>query len=78
MKKITPTMWSVFELFYKTLKETAIDFMEEALPALDNYLSFGKDVFCQNAYMQEMILDIVNSVRDPFLVFKGSLIHVDF
>jgi hypothetical protein len=27
-KRVTPTMWSVFELIYKAFKESGIDFMD--------------------------------------------------
>ncbi|KAG9068719.1 hypothetical protein KI688_011002 [Linnemannia hyalina] len=61
-KAISANMWGVFELIYKTFKESALDFMEEMLPSLDNYISYGKDVFSTNENVQHIIYDIIESV----------------
>ncbi|KAF8941533.1 hypothetical protein BGZ58_006936 [Dissophora ornata] len=61
-KAISPNMWGVFELIYKTFKESALDFMEEMFPSLDNYVSYGKDVVSTNENVQHMIYDIIETV----------------
>ncbi|KAI8969324.1 armadillo-type protein [Mycotypha africana] len=61
-KRVTPTMWSVFELIYKAFKDSGIDYMEEMLPPLDNYISYGKDVFVANEQVQRMMFDIIDTV----------------
>ncbi|KAG0361643.1 hypothetical protein BG005_007650 [Podila minutissima] len=61
-KSISVNMWGILELIYKTFKESAVDFMEEMLPSLDNYISYGKEVFCQNENLQHMIYDIIETV----------------
>ncbi|KAI8603528.1 armadillo-type protein [Dissophora ornata] len=61
-KAISANMWGVFELIYKTFKESALDFMEEMLPSLDNYISYGKEVFCSNEKAQHSIYDIIETV----------------
>ncbi|KAI1302858.1 hypothetical protein EDD11_005462 [Mortierella claussenii] len=61
-KAISANMWGVFELIYKTFKESALDFMEEMLPSLDNYVSYGKEVVSTNENVQHMIYDIVETV----------------
>ncbi|KAF9147435.1 hypothetical protein BG015_010946 [Linnemannia schmuckeri] len=61
-KAISANMWGVFELIYKTFKESALDFMEEMLPSLDNYISYGKDVFSTNENVQHIVYDIIESV----------------
>ncbi|KAI9486221.1 MAG: armadillo-type protein [Benjaminiella poitrasii] len=61
-KRVTPTMWSVFELIYGAFKDSGIDYMEEMLPPLDNYISYGKDVFVSNEHVQRMMYDIVDTV----------------
>jgi hypothetical protein len=61
-KRVTPTMWSVFELIYKAFKDSGIDYMEEMLPPLDNYISYGKDVFTSNEQVQQMMFDIIDTV----------------
>lgn len=61
-KRVTPTMWGVFELIYHAFKDSGIDYMEEMLPPLDNYISYGKDVFIQNSQVQHMMFDIIDTV----------------
>ncbi|KAI7906287.1 armadillo-type protein [Cokeromyces recurvatus] len=61
-KRVTPTMWSVFELIYAAFKDSGIDYMEEMLPPLDNYISYGKDVFVSNEHVQHMMFDIIDTV----------------
>ncbi|KAG0306184.1 hypothetical protein BGZ98_002842 [Dissophora globulifera] len=61
-KAISTNMWGVFELIYKTFKDSALDFMEEMLPSLDNYISYGKEVFCTNENVQHSIYDIIETV----------------
>ncbi|KAI9256941.1 putative nonsense-mediated mRNA decay protein [Sporodiniella umbellata] len=61
-KKVSPTMWSVFELIYGAFKDSGIDYMEEMLSPLENYISYGNDVFRQNAQVQHMVFDIIDTV----------------
>ncbi|KAJ3557178.1 hypothetical protein NM688_g1613 [Phlebia brevispora] len=58
MRAISPTMWPVFELTYKLFKSDAVDFLDEMLPSLDNFVSFGSDVFKARADYRQMALDI--------------------
>ncbi|KAI8097286.1 armadillo-type protein [Halteromyces radiatus] len=60
-KRVTPTMWGVFELIYKALKDTTVDFMA-VLPPLDNYISYGRDVFIAHENFQQMMFDIIQMV----------------
>ncbi|ORZ05818.1 armadillo-type protein [Absidia repens] len=61
-KRVTPTMWSVFELIYKAFKDSAIDFMDAVLPPLDNYISYGRDIFVAHDNFKQMMFDIIQSV----------------
>ncbi|KAI8359819.1 armadillo-type protein [Blakeslea trispora] len=61
-KRVTPTMWSVFEMIYAAFKDSGIDYMEEMLPPLDNYISYGKDVFVSNEHVQRLMFDIIDTV----------------
>lgn len=61
-KRVTPTMWGVFELIYRAFKDSGIDFMNEMLPALDNFVSYGKDVFVANDQVKQMMFDIIETV----------------
>ncbi|KII90665.1 hypothetical protein PLICRDRAFT_52383 [Plicaturopsis crispa FD-325 SS-3] len=58
LHSISPNMWPVFELTYKLFKSEAIDFLDEMLPSLDNFVSYGTDVFKTRADYRQMVLDI--------------------
>ncbi|KAL4081168.1 armadillo-type protein [Scleroderma citrinum] len=55
---ISPNMWPVFELTYGLFKSDAVDFLEEMLPALDNFLSYGADIFKARRDYRDMTFDI--------------------
>ncbi|KAI8100099.1 armadillo-type protein [Halteromyces radiatus] len=61
-KRVTPTMWGVFDLIYESFKDCGIDYMDEMLPPLDNYISYGRDVFVSNENIQRMMFDIIDTV----------------
>lgn len=62
-KSISPTMWQAFELIHKTFKAGAELYLEDMLPALDNFVSYGTDMLIQNpAYLRA----IVSMVEDIF------------
>ncbi|KAL6303891.1 ARM repeat-containing protein [Sparassis latifolia] len=58
LRSVSPSMWPVFELTYKTFKAEAIDFLDEMLPSLDNFVSFGIDVFKARPDYRQMVLDV--------------------
>ncbi|KAF8600420.1 ARM repeat-containing protein [Ceratobasidium sp. AG-I] len=58
LREIPPQMWAVFDAMYKSFKGPSVDFLEEMLPSLDNFICFGKDTFAQRPDYRSMILDI--------------------
>jgi hypothetical protein len=62
-KSISPTMWQAFELIHKTFKAGAELYLEDMLPALDNYVSYGSDMLVQN---QAYLAAVVGMVEDIF------------
>ncbi|KAJ7214009.1 armadillo-type protein [Mycena pura] len=58
LRAIAPNLWPVFELTYKLFKSDAVDFLEEMLPSLDNFVSYGSDVIKARPEYQQMLLDI--------------------
>ncbi|RMZ83939.1 hypothetical protein DV736_g6607, partial [Chaetothyriales sp. CBS 134916] len=42
-KAISDTMWQAFELMHKTFKDGAELYLEDMLPALENFVSYGQD-----------------------------------
>ena len=62
LKYVTPTMWSLFELLYTTIRNSAMDSLEEVLPALDNYISYGASTISSTPAVQDMIFDLIQTV----------------
>jgi hypothetical protein len=74
LRSISPQMWPIFEKTYELFKSDAIDFLDgiylnfgcklrihgltEMLPALDNFLSYGKDVFISRPDYVQKVLEI--------------------
>ncbi|KDR83035.1 hypothetical protein GALMADRAFT_238799 [Galerina marginata CBS 339.88] len=58
LKSISPSLWPVFELTYRLFKHEAVDFLEEMLPSLDNFLSYGSDVIKARPDYKQMLVDI--------------------
>jgi hypothetical protein len=62
-KTISASMWQAFELIHKTFKAGAELYLEDMLPALDNYVAYGSDMLVQNpAYLNA----VVGMVQDIF------------
>ncbi|KAK6532235.1 hypothetical protein TWF281_006427 [Arthrobotrys megalospora] len=61
-KAISPTMWMIFGLIHSTFKDKAEFYVEEMLPALDNYVTYGADVMKQNPAYLEAIYDIIQTI----------------
>ncbi|OQD81808.1 hypothetical protein PENANT_c025G09340 [Penicillium antarcticum] len=62
-KTISASMWQAFELIHKTFKAGAELYLEDMLPALDNYVAYGSEMLVQNpAYLNA----VVGMVQDIF------------
>ncbi|KAI2086558.1 Nonsense-mediated mRNA decay protein 5 [Ophidiomyces ophidiicola] len=62
-KSISPTMWQAFILVHKTFKTGAELYLEDMLPALDNYVTYGTSMLIENP---EYLAAIVSMVEDIF------------
>ncbi|KAJ1730561.1 Nonsense-mediated mRNA decay protein 5 [Coemansia biformis] len=62
VKTVSPNAWSLFGAIYDCFKSDGIDFIEEMLPSLDNYVSYGMDVVAANSDMQARLYDVVETV----------------
>src|SRR5690606_33644837 len=56
-KSISPTMWSILELVHQAFKSRADIYVEDMLPALDNYIRYGSNMFKQNENYFAAIID---------------------
>ena len=61
-KVISPTMWQAFELIHQTFKSGAELYLEDMLPALENFVNYGwKDLMGNRAYL-DAIADMVRTI----------------
>ncbi|KAK0723723.1 armadillo-type protein [Apiosordaria backusii] len=63
-KQISPTMWQAFELVHATFKSGAELYLEDMLPALDNFVQFGAP---QLIHKPEYVQALYSMVSDMFL-----------
>ncbi|KAI1819315.1 importin-beta domain-containing protein [Xylaria intraflava] len=62
-KAISPTMWEAFELIHATFKSGAELYLEDMLPALDNFVQYGAPQLVQRP---EYISALYSMVSDMF------------
>ena len=55
-------MWAVFELVHRTFKDRAEIYVEDMLPALDNYITYGAEMLRHNQGYFEAIIDIIQTI----------------
>ncbi|KAG5643336.1 hypothetical protein DXG03_001055 [Asterophora parasitica] len=58
LRSIAPSMWPIFEQTYKLFKSDAVDFLEEMLPSLDNFVSYGSEYIKARPDYKQMLVDI--------------------
>ncbi|KAI9673382.1 MAG: hypothetical protein M1817_002844 [Caeruleum heppii] len=61
-KSISPTMWQAFELIHKTFKGGAELYLEDMLPALDNFVAYGSETLIQNPSYLEAVISMVHDI----------------
>lgn len=65
-KAISPTMWQAFELIHRTFKAGAELYLEDMLPALDNFVQFGVPQLVQHPeYVQALYTMVSDMFSDP-------------
>ncbi|KXJ90565.1 importin-7 [Microdochium bolleyi] len=65
-KAISPTMWQAFELIHATFKSGAELYLEDMLPALDNFVQFGAGALAQKPeYVQALYGMVEDMFSDP-------------
>ncbi|KAF4512653.1 hypothetical protein G6O67_000006 [Ophiocordyceps sinensis] len=62
-KGISPNMWQAFELIHTTFKAGAEYYLEDMLPALDNFVQYGVPQLCQKP---EYVQALYSMVADMF------------
>jgi hypothetical protein len=61
-KAISPTMWHAFELIHKTFKAGAELYLEDMLPALENFVTYGSEALIQNRAYLDAVIDMVRVI----------------
>lgn len=61
-KSISPVMWQAFELMHKTFKSGAELYLEDMLPALENFVQFGAPHLAQNPTYIEAVVDMIRDI----------------
>jgi hypothetical protein len=61
-KSISPTMWQAFELIHRTFKAGAELYLEDMLPALENFVNYGTQNLIQNRPYLDAIVDMVRTI----------------
>lgn len=61
-KSVSPTMWQAFVLMHKTFKSGAELYLEDMLPALDNFVSYGAGTLVQTPTYIEALVGMVSDI----------------
>ncbi|ORY02931.1 armadillo-type protein [Clohesyomyces aquaticus] len=61
-KSISHTMWQAFELIHRTFKAGAELYLEDMLPALENFVNYGTATLIQNRPYLDAIVDMVRTI----------------
>ncbi|KAI8912786.1 armadillo-type protein [Gorgonomyces haynaldii] len=64
-KSVSPCMWRLFPLIYKTFSEDATEYLDEMLPSLENYISMGRKGFEETPQMIETFMSMIHTLMDP-------------
>ncbi|WPG99451.1 Hypothetical protein R9X50_00226500 [Acrodontium crateriforme] len=61
-KVISPTMWKAFELIHQTFKSGAELYLEDMLPALENFVNYGWHTLIENRTYLEAVVDMIRTI----------------
>ena len=61
-KVISPTMWQAFELIHQTFKSGAELYLEDMLPALENFVNYGWKTLMESPAYLDAIVDMVRTI----------------
>lgn len=61
-KVISPTMWQAFELIHQTFKSGAELYLEDMLPALENFVNYGWKQLIENRAYLDAMADMIRTI----------------
>lgn len=62
LKEVSDRMWQLFPMINALFKVDPLEYLEEILPTLDNYIAYGKEVFIKDIRMRMLLVEIVGMV----------------
>ncbi|KAG5518299.1 hypothetical protein PMAC_003095 [Pneumocystis sp. 'macacae'] len=69
VKKVSPVMWNIYELLYRTFENSGIDYIDEIFPVLDNYIFKADELTTQDRIHGCKLIESV------FFNLKGHVDH---
>ena len=64
-KSISPLLWSLFPGLAEAFQTDGIDYFSDMLPALQNYIIYGKDALAQSQEYRNMFFGMISFVMKP-------------
>lgn len=64
-KNISPTMWHLWPVMYKVMRETEYFSVEDMFGTLDGFIQFGKAFLVQNPEIMSQIMDVIRIILNP-------------
>ncbi|KAF2859860.1 ARM repeat-containing protein [Piedraia hortae CBS 480.64] len=61
-KAISPYMWTAFSLMHQTYKAGAELYLEDMLPALENFVTYGGSALLQNPPFLDAVMDMTRTI----------------
>ncbi|KAF2748212.1 ARM repeat-containing protein [Sporormia fimetaria CBS 119925] len=61
-KAISPTMWEAFKLIHRTFQAGAELYLEDMLPALENYVNYGAETLIHNREYLDAIMGMIRTI----------------
>lgn len=62
LKKITPDMWGVFRLMYKSYQGAGVDFLDEMLPCFENFIQYGAYDMSNSPELQNGMFTVIKDI----------------
>ncbi|OMJ21749.1 putative importin [Smittium culicis] len=62
LKQISPSCYDLFGSIYNSFMDSGVDFIEDMLPSLDNYVSYGLETFMKTPELRQRMFGIIEIV----------------
>jgi hypothetical protein len=62
LKSISPLMWDTFVRIHKVCAGFGLDYLDEMMPCLENYIQYGAEQLAANTNLLDLMFDIIQQV----------------